>query len=302
MDEKPDPSRQEITARIKRRLVGWCMGLRAPEIRQTIGPYDPTAFDRIVALAGDLEFDLLNELSSIPADEFAAAFDNNGNSKNQFALELSARFSLARKRLEDRFPNWYAGGLGREAFAADFAYWSKMPRLSVLEAMALSLGVEPKHFDRSAFESLAKESHLPVVDFILRRHELLRRRFNPHGYVANVDPKRLAEWIDSESVEVPPDFKAHFGKYAQAKPTQGTSAAQSAADKMDRREKTSLAKLLVAIAVEEYGYDPSAARSPIPNEIASLTDRLGISVSHDTILNYLRLGASHLPPDWKPHK
>ena len=60
----------------------------------------------------------------------------------------------------------------------------------------------------------------------------------------------------------------------------------------DPREVRSLARLLTAIAIEEYGYQPSALRSPIPKEMESICDRQGLSVTRDTILKFLRLGAN----------
>ena len=63
------------------------------------------------------------------------------------------------------------------------------------------------------------------------------------------------------------------------------------------REVASLAKLLTAIAIEEYGYDPASRRSPIPREIQDIATRLGLSVSQDTIRKYLQMGARYLPKD-----
>lgn len=63
-----------------------------------------------------------------------------------------------------------------------------------------------------------------------------------------------------------------------------------------------MAKLLVAIAIEQFGYDPGSKRSPIPTELEDVAARLGLELSHDTILKYLRLGAQHLPKNWKPHQ
>jgi hypothetical protein len=70
--------------------------------------------------------------------------------------------------------------------------------------------------------------------------------------------------------------------------------------RFENREKTSLSKLLVAVAIDAYGYDPTARRSPIPNEIQNIAAALGLTVSTDTIRQYLQMGARHLPRDWKP--
>lgn len=77
---------------------------------------------------------------------------------------------------------------------------------------------------------------------------------------------------------------------------------QLTATTSDKREILSLAKLLTAIAIEEYGYSPDAKRSPIPNEIENISAKFGIRVSSDTIRKYLMLGAKQLPKDWKNNR
>ena len=62
----------------------------------------------------------------------------------------------------------------------------------------------------------------------------------------------------------------------------------------DLREVQAVARILTAIAIEEYGYVPQAPRSPIPNEIRDITQRAGIPVSPDTIRKYLQIGSKHL--------
>ncbi|MFG5382454.1 hypothetical protein [Yoonia sp. R2-816] len=71
---------------------------------------------------------------------------------------------------------------------------------------------------------------------------------------------------------------------------------------MEGRELASLSKLLTAIAIHEYGYDPTQRRSPIPQAIQDTCDKLGLPMSADTIRKYLQIGAKHLPKDWKPDK
>lgn len=54
------------------------------------------------------------------------------------------------------------------------------------------------------------------------------------------------------------------------------------------------------MTIEYLGYRPGQARSPIPKEIAELAASMGLSLSTDTILKYLRIGAKFLPKDWVP--
>lgn len=49
------------------------------------------------------------------------------------------------------------------------------------------------------------------------------------------------------------------------------------------------------MAVDGYGYIPTASRSPLPKEIEGVLDRLGIPVSDDTIRKWLKEAAEQLP-------
>lgn len=48
--------------------------------------------------------------------------------------------------------------------------------------------------------------------------------------------------------------------------------------------------------MKEYGYDPNAAKSPIPKEICDLLSKYGISRDPKTIRNWLKEGAELIPP------
>lgn len=61
------------------------------------------------------------------------------------------------------------------------------------------------------------------------------------------------------------------------------------------RERQTLNKILIAMATDGYGYDPDAARSPFPKELEGILDRMGLSVSDDTIRAKLKDAAELLP-------
>ncbi|MEX0306011.1 MAG: hypothetical protein AB3N12_01375 [Ruegeria sp.] len=54
------------------------------------------------------------------------------------------------------------------------------------------------------------------------------------------------------------------------------------------RERQTLYKLLIAMAVDGYGYDLTASRSPFTKELEGILDRLGLPVSDDTIRQKLK--------------
>ena len=54
------------------------------------------------------------------------------------------------------------------------------------------------------------------------------------------------------------------------------------------RERHTLYKMLIAMALDGYGYDPTASKSPFPKELEGILDRLGLPVSDDTIRQKLK--------------
>ncbi|WP_143083570.1 hypothetical protein [Nitrosomonas communis] len=54
-------------------------------------------------------------------------------------------------------------------------------------------------------------------------------------------------------------------------------------------------RVLAAIAIDAYGYDPEAKKSPIPQEISDVLSKQGISLSSRTIRDFLKEGINLLP-------
>lgn len=65
------------------------------------------------------------------------------------------------------------------------------------------------------------------------------------------------------------------------------------------RERETVLKLIIGMAVAGYRYDPSARRSAVSAEIASDLAKLGIPLNDDTVRKWLQEGAEHLPGDDK---
>jgi hypothetical protein len=63
------------------------------------------------------------------------------------------------------------------------------------------------------------------------------------------------------------------------------------------KERETLLKMIIGMAVDAYGYDPQASRSSIPGEIAGHLAGRGISIDEDTVRKWLKEAASVLPRD-----
>ncbi|TXH49242.1 MAG: hypothetical protein E6Q93_25410 [Burkholderiaceae bacterium] len=62
------------------------------------------------------------------------------------------------------------------------------------------------------------------------------------------------------------------------------------------RERDTLLKLVIGMAIGGYGYEPEAARSKTPGEIVADLAKRGIAVSDDTVRKYLKEAAATVLP------
>lgn len=66
---------------------------------------------------------------------------------------------------------------------------------------------------------------------------------------------------------------------------------------MHAKERESLLKLIIGMAIKGYGHDPKAARSTTAKEIANDLALAGISLDEDTVRKYLAEARELLPGD-----
>ena len=115
-------------------------------------------------------------------------------------LELLSKDILA---LEKRKPHWAAGGFGNADYVIDCDYWARMPRLLLHEAVALSVGVEPKYLehllnqDEDVLNLIAKP-----LSFAKRRAEQFSRQFKLFRSYDKIDSKALLDWVEKFDLEV----------------------------------------------------------------------------------------------------
>jgi hypothetical protein len=63
------------------------------------------------------------------------------------------------------------------------------------------------------------------------------------------------------------------------------------------RERESLLRLIVGMAIKGYAYNPKAAKNTATKEIADDLRLLGLALDEDTIRKYLSEAKDHLPGD-----
>ena len=197
---------------------------------------------------------------------------------------------------------------------ADFEYWAKFPLWTLDEAVALTLGKDPRVVTWPRIEEYAETSPFAARFDNLRR--LVHRAKEAEQLTDLVSPADYIFWAKANHIAFPPELEknveAFSGQVPDWKALYEETKLQlaTAKDELERhkaaekpvgeREKTTFHKLILTMAIRGYGYDPRAVRSPISNDIAGDTQLLGISLDQDTVRSKLQKAfqeiGDQLPP------
>ena len=74
-----------------------------------------------------------------------------------------------------------------------------------------------------------------------------------------------------------------------------TDEATTKAKQLGTKERESLLKMIIGMARGGYAYDPKLNRSAVPQEIANVLAKHGVTLDVDTVRKWLREAAEFLP-------
>jgi hypothetical protein len=292
-----EPSRAYITTKILQRRYRRLLKWRKPVIHNIRGPHHPDVFD---GFAFDLALSIRvckETLQDMTDEEFFDRFDLRGEVSSE-RHTMAERLTLAELRaVFTREPVWFAGGFGVEGREADMQHWARMQRWSLDEAVALSIGFEPCGDLLEGADGMPVQSD--VLAFYFKRRALIDDNFDWGSVAApgrNSVPE-LVRWFDKVELDVPEQLLAAADKYHALgigkKSKLGRS--DSADDKpLDPRERSTMLKMIITMAVEGYRYNPRAERSTIPSEIESDMNLYGVGINLETIRKHLKSGSALL--------
>ena len=224
-----------------------------------------------------------------------------------FADELEELISALQRRLSnpDKF---YLMALGAHPHErANFSMWANNDSFTEVELMWLSIGLEPNTHLLDAFQAF-KNGKRGVPRYVgeeaEKRLKIIKRSKTLQSYGSfPISGRNAFEWINSIELRSPSGFRKMLETVAlrlEGKAVSAVKIADVGSDQLDSRERAAMSKLIAAMAIDCYGFDPTAKRSDIPNEIQGIADRLGLQLSTNTIRKYLRQGSELLPDDWEP--
>lgn len=173
-------------------------------------------------------------------------------------------------------------------------YWARSPYWSPGEGAALAYDLDPANVIENASSGYGQTLHLPSDARQLFR--LADRAAEVGTLDAKPTPLAFMTWARSIGFEFHPVWWAAVREESDlATVPVEPSACESANSELGTKEQESLLKLVAAMAIAYYGWDPAKLRSNVAATIASDLESAGVPMHPDTIRKWIRRGADLLP-------
>jgi hypothetical protein len=214
-------------------------------------------------------------------------------------------------------------GLRRSYFGdpPDCAYWAALDCWTAGDAASLSIGLNPKFTfhpriqraaedkrgaNRSASvdrlrERLQRGGSLKMAS-ILREYvlvtaateyvtlkERIERAVEVGKLERSITPNDYLLWAHENGISVPDELKVAV----EAREPQSNEPREN----VTAKERTSLLRMIIGMAIGRYAYDPTKAKNDAPKRIANDLAKVGLSLDDDTIRKWLQQAAELLPQD-----
>lgn len=201
------------------------------------------------------------------------------------------------------------------ASPSEYDFWCKMAYWTKEECIALSLCRNPDHVNWGFIKS--EDLLSTFVKEYKRRMELFDRAQAMDILDVSNKPINFLKWAKQIELSYPPelerillreegaavDWKARFNAevlaHSQSKKLLEETKALSTADGPkpgNIRERESLLKLVIGMAIKGYSYKPNANRNAATSEITADLRSCGIELDEDTVRKYLQEARELLPP------
>jgi hypothetical protein len=217
----------------------------------------------------------------------------------------------------------YQGRLPEKVEKADFEYWSRVPKWTLEVTVSLILEADPdsasNYFSGSydRYNNRVFRAETPFSIAYKKLKFLIENNFGFYEPGKKIQASAIIEWLEQAKIPYPDDLKAAMARFGKPRfdweakgnalqsendelRTRVSKLEKLAADHaldgpIDTKERESLLKLVIGMAVKGYGYDYKASKSKTPKEIESDLNLLGLNLSDDTIRKYLKEAAALLP-------
>ncbi|MEY8120780.1 MULTISPECIES: hypothetical protein [unclassified Falsihalocynthiibacter] len=297
--------RDKLHERIIQKVGGEIVAKKGPVGCLEMGADHVRIMVSITQMRDDILHAISDDLLKMEPEALSHSFSTDGAPISETSKSWVRGYENKINQRFGRLPIWYHVPFFQTKDLADFEHWGRAEFLSVDEVAWLSVGFEPakKLMDKiKPFDARGNAQKVDsMAEYMTRHKETIRRKFDPYNHNDKPDLLLLHDWIEDVKLNVHPEFMAMLAKRVTSnRPSIAVPEVSIIPEQLDGREMVSMSKLIAAMAIDGYGYDPKARRSQIPMEIQGVADRLGLALSDDTIRKYLKKGSELIPEDWKP--
>ena len=188
-----------------------------------------------------------------------------------------------------------------------FGFWGRAEVWTAAEAAALINGRNPSIVTEDRIEDDRTDSKISNT---LRKILVLFERARQAGSLNRSNsPKKLIDWLELKHIDMPERLKELTLQFSETPYTMSAEnrrlkeriaeletnpiavesliTEKSPEKPLGSRERESLLKLVLGMAVDGYGYDPKATKSIQVKAIADHLLTRGLSINEDTVRKYL---------------
>lgn len=181
----------------------------------------------------------------------------------------------------------------------DMAYWCNLEHWTVDEFIALSFDLCPTKATPENLRKFRRQIPRMTYQNIMQRNEICRRAQEARQIMTKMPPNRFGQWAKTKNISLSAEISALIKTSVPSLSAENKQISVEVADKPQplkpsnqhkaatARADTSLYKILYAIAVSRYKFDPTKRNSPSPAMILAELEREGLSMDVATIKSHL---------------
>lgn len=178
----------------------------------------------------------------------------------------------------------------------DYKFWARKTYWNPVEATIISLGLKPTNKLLELADVLDSNGFMAckLLTEYSERLELLFAARRSGRLSEDSTPPEILAWLEKQEFSMPEglvDATRRFQCDELEIPTPSSEGSLSG------RERETLLRIVAAMAVKGYRFDPEAARNPATKDIQDDLELLGIGLDQKTILKWLRESTKLIPAE-----
>ena len=173
-------------------------------------------------------------------------------------------------------------------------------------------------FDEETEEVLTKWTFTDAAAEYIQLQDRIERAIEVRKLGEKIVPAAYVIWATNSNIPLPnelmravrvrseiPDWKAQYEAAsnecdALKRELEELRSTQEKKKDLSTRERSTVKRLIIGLAIHGYKYNPKADRNSATKEIADDLERSGIPLDVDTVRKWLKESAEELPSDWQP--